>query len=102
MKIRDIFKKNTTPEIPKQDFPTPKETLTTLEAQQISDLQKLFPEGREFLMYQEDSAIQIVFSVQPQLTKERMINLKDHGFSMLAQYNCKCCTDYVFILSKEN
>jgi len=100
MKIRDIFKKKSSPE-EKQDFPTPKESLTNFEEQQISDLQKLFPEGREFLMY-EDSAIQIVFSAQPQMTKERVINLKDHGFSIMAQYNCKCCTDYVFILSKEN
>jgi len=101
MNIRNIFKKKSSLE-EKQDFPIPKEVLTNSEDQQISDLQKLFPEGREFLMYEEDSAIQIVFSVRPQLTKERMINLKDHGFSILAQYNCKCCTDYVFILSKEN
>ncbi len=98
MKIGNIFKKNSEE---KQDFPTPKESLTNFEDQQLSDLQELFPEGREFLMY-EDSAIQIVFSVQPQMTRERMINLKDHGFSILAQYNSKCCTDYVFIINKKN
>jgi len=100
MKI-NIFKKKSSPE-EKQDFPIPKESLTNSEDQQISDLQKLFPEGRDFIMYQEDSAIQIVFSSRPELTKERIDNLQDRGFSMLAEYNCKCCTDYVFILSKEN
>lgn len=101
MNLPNILKKAFSSESPKQDFPTPKDTLTNSEEQQMSDLQKLLPEGREFLMYDEDSAIQVVFSVCPELTKERITNLKDHGFSILAHYNCKCCTDYVFILTKQ-
>ena len=94
---REIVKK----EVKEQFLPAPKDTLTPPEQEQINFITKFFPEGREFVMYEEDSAIQVVFSQHPHISPERIANLQDRGFMMLAEYNCKCCTDYVFILCKE-
>ena len=86
----------------KEFFPTPKEIFTPSEQEQVDFITRFFPEGRDFFMYEEDSAIQVVFSQHPHLSSERIANLQDHGFMMLAEYPCKCCTDYVFILARES
>jgi len=104
MNLRNILKKALNldqQKIPDQFVPTPKDTLTHSDEKQLSELQKLLPEAREFLMYEEDSVIQVVFSAKPNLSNNRLTTLKDYGFSVLTQYTCKCCgIDYVMIITK--
>lgn len=88
---------------PKKPFmPTPKQNPTDEDFQQLKIIEKMFPEAKSIIMYEEQSAIQIDFDSTPVMHSDTIRNLEDRGYGKLVEFPCKCnCGGYSLVIARD-
>lgn len=85
----------------KPNLPTPKQTLTDDDLEQLEIISKMFSQADSIIMYEEQSAIQIDFSSVPVILSDTIRNLEDRGYEKIAEFPCKCdCGGYSVIIAR--
>ena len=83
-------------------MPTPKENPSDEDFEQLDILQKMFPEAKCIIMYEEESAIQIDFDGTPVIHQDTIRNLEDRGYCKIVEFPCKCnCGGYSLLIVRE-
>jgi len=85
----------------KPSLPTPKQTLTDEDIEQLEIISKMFSQAESIIMYEEQSAIQIDFASVPVILSDTIRNLEDRGYDKIAEFPCKCnCGGYSVIIAR--
>ena len=86
----------------KPQIPIPKETLTDEDTEQLEMINKMFPQAKSIIMYEQQSAIQVDFDSMPVILHDIIRNLEDRGYGKLAEFPCKCnCGGYSVIIARD-